>query len=134
MSAESAVAPPVIRHGAAAVGNDEAQRREVGEEVALDELHEGRRVGVDVVRAGGVKVRVATARDVDHRRHVELDHLLVDRVPVAIGERRPVPPAAAGVGVQVAADEAQFVHAALEFLDRSVEVRRRGTGGAGRRR
>ena len=105
---QPAIATPVVGHGAAAVGDDQTQRREVGEEVALDELHEGRGVGVDVVRAGGVEVGVAAARHVDHRRHVELDHLLVDRVPVAIGERRPGPHAAARIGVEVAADEAEL--------------------------
>jgi hypothetical protein len=39
-------------------------KRSVGkvlEQIALDELHEGGGVGVDVVRAGGVEVRVARA-------------------------------------------------------------------------
>jgi len=26
--------------------------------------------------------------DVDHRRHVEIDHLLVERIPPLVGERR----------------------------------------------
>ena len=92
---------------------------EVREEVALDELHERRRVGVDVVRAGGVEVRVADCRDVDHRRHVELDHLFVDRIPVAVGQRRASPAAAARIGVEVAADEAELVDASLELVRRS---------------
>ena len=78
-----------------------------------DELHERRGVGVEVVRAGGVEGRVARRADVDHRRHVELDHLLVERIPVLVGERRVVPVAAGRVGVEVAADEAELVDAAL---------------------
>ena len=56
---EAAVAPPVVGDRAAAVRDDELERREVLEEVALDELHEGGRVGVDVVGAGEVEGRVA---------------------------------------------------------------------------
>ena len=36
--------------------------------------------------------------------------------------------AAAGIGVEVAADEAELVHAALELLDRAVEAGARGLG------
>ena len=96
--------------------------REVLEEVALDELHERGGVGVDVVRAGEVEGGVAGRADVHHRRHVELDQLLVERVPPAVGERRLLPLAAGRIGVEVAADEAELVDAALELLD---AVRRR---------
>ena len=58
----------------------------------------------------------------DHRRDVELDHLLVDRIPEAVGERRVGPEAAGRVRVEVAADEAELVHAALELV---AAVRRR---------
>ena len=85
---QAAIAAPVIGHRAAAVRDDEPQRREILEQVRLDELHERRRVGVDVVRAGGVEVGVARRAHVDHRRHVELDHLLVERIPPLVGERR----------------------------------------------
>ena len=80
-------------------------------------LHEGGGVAVDVVRAGGVEVRVARGADVDHRRHVELDHLLVERIPVLVGQRRILPVAARRIGVQVAADEAELLDAALELGD-----------------
>ena len=53
----------------------------------------------------------------DHRRHVELDHLLVQRIPPPVGERRVLPVAARRIGVQVAADEAELLHAALELRD-----------------
>ncbi len=62
--------------------------------------------------------RIAAAGDVDHRRHVELDHLLVERIPPLVGERRRVEVAARRIGIEVAADEAELLHAALELLDR----------------
>ena len=60
---QPAVAAPVVRHGAAAVRDHEAQVGKSREQVALEELHERRRVGVDVVRAGGVEVRVAASAE-----------------------------------------------------------------------
>lgn len=115
---EPAIAPPVIRHRAAAVRNDEAQRWEILEQIAFDELHERRRVSVDVVRARGVEARVARRRDMNHGRHVELDHLLVKRIPVLISQRRRGPVTARRIGIQVTADEAQVCYAAFEFLHR----------------
>jgi len=112
---EPAVAAPVIRDGAAAVRDNQAQAREVREQVALDELHERRGVGVDVMRAGRVEVRVTAARDVHHRGDVELGHLLEDRVPVTVGERRAGPLASARVRVQVAADEPELEDASLKL-------------------
>ena len=53
----------------------------------------------------------------NHRGHVELDHLLVERIPPAVGERRIGPIAAGRIGVEVAADEAELVDAALELCD-----------------
>ena len=61
--------------------------------------------------------RIAAAGDVDHRRHVELDHLLVERIPPLVGQRRRVEVAARRIGIEVAADEAHL-HAALELGDR----------------
>ena len=83
---EAPVAAPVVGRGAAAVRDDEAQGREVLEQVALNELHERRGVGVDVVGAGRVEARVAARAHVDHRRDVVFDHPLVDRVPVPVGQ------------------------------------------------
>src|SRR5688572_28355727 len=53
---EAAVAPPVEGHRAAPVRDDEAQRRKILEEIGGQELHERGRVGVEVVRAGGIEV------------------------------------------------------------------------------
>ena len=105
--------------------NHETQRREIAEQIALDELHERRGVGVDVVRAGGVEVGIAGRRHVDHRRHVELDHLLVERIPVAVGERRRRPVAARRIRIQIAAHESELIHAARELIDR---MRNRNAG------
>src|SRR5256885_4940825 len=55
------------------IWNDEAQRGKIPEQIALDELHERRGVGVDVMRAGGVEIRIARGGDVDHRRDIQLD-------------------------------------------------------------
>ncbi len=96
----------MIGHRAAAVRDDEAQRREILEQVAFDQLHEGDRVRRDVERRRWRAARIAAARDVDHRRHVQLDHLLVERVPVVVGQRRRGEMPAARIGVEVAADEA----------------------------
>jgi hypothetical protein len=54
---------------------------------------------------------------VDHRGHVELAQLLVERVPVLVDQRRIGPHAAGGIGVEVDADEAELVHHALELRD-----------------
>ena len=91
---EAAVPAPVVRHCPAAVRDDEPQRRKVLEQIGGEELHERRRVGVDVVRAGRMEARVARRADVHHGRHVELDHLFVKRIPVPIGQRRSGPMAA----------------------------------------
>jgi hypothetical protein len=119
---QAAITAPVVRRRAAAVRDDELQRREVLEEVTLDQLHERRRVGVDVVRAGRVEARVAARADVDHRRDVVLGHLLVDRVPVAVGQRRLLPVAARGVGVQVDRDVAVLLDALHEFRDAGLRI------------
>ena len=112
----------MIRHGAAAVRNDEAQRREVLEQIALDQLHERGRVGVDVMRAGGVETGVAAGGDVDHGGNVVLHHLLVDRIPVAVRQRRAGPVSARRIGIEVDADEAIFLDAFFQFGDAGFRV------------
>jgi hypothetical protein len=119
---QTPVAAPVVGNGAAAMRDHQTQVSEIGEQVSLNELHERCSVRVDVVRAGGVEVGVAAAGDVHHGGHVQLDHLLEERVPVPVGERRAGPHAAARVGVEVAADEPEFQDAALQFGHRLLEV------------
>jgi hypothetical protein len=114
---EPAVSPPVIWDGPAAVRDDHAQRRKVLEQIGGEELHESRGVCVDVVSARRVEVRVARRAHVDHRRHVELDELLVKGIPAPIRERRRRPAAAGRIGIEIAADEPEFVDAAFQFGD-----------------
>jgi acyl-CoA dehydrogenase len=68
---------PVVGHRPAAVRDHEPQGREPAEQVAHQQLHEGRGVRVEVMRAERVGGRVARGGHVDHGRDVELDHLLV---------------------------------------------------------
>ena len=105
----------MVRRGAAAMGHDEAQLREIPEQIALDELHHGGGIGVDVMRARGVEAGVATGRYVDHRGNVVFDHLLVDRIPVAVGQRRRLPVSAGRIRVQIDSDEAELLDAFFEF-------------------
>ncbi len=72
-------AAPVVGHGASAVRDQETQGRKLLEQIGGQALHEGRGVGIEVVRPGGVETRVAAGRHMDHGRNVVLDHLLVDR-------------------------------------------------------
>src|ERR1017187_3236891 len=106
---------PVERHRAAAVRNDEAQRRELLEQIGSQELHERGGVGVQIVRPSSVEIRIAGSADVHHGGHIEFHHLLVQRIPMPVGQRRGVPMTSGRVGIEVAADEAQLAHAALEL-------------------
>ena len=117
---KTAIAPPMEWRRAAAVGNDQLQGREILEQVAHDQLHERRGIGVDVVRAGAMKGGIARRAHMDHRRDVKLDHLLIEFVPPAVGKRRRRPVAAGRIGIEIASDEAELVDTALELLDAAV--------------
>ena len=119
---QAAKTTPVIRHGTAAVRDQEAQRREVLEQIAGQALHEGRGVGVQIVRARGVKAGVATGADMDHGRDVVLHHLLVDRVPVAVAQGRRGPVPARRIGVEVDADVAELRDAFLQLRNAGARV------------
>ena len=114
---QAAETAPVVGRRAAAVRNQELERGEILEQVAFQQLHEGGGVGVEVMRPGGVKGRIATGADVDHGRNVVFHHLLVDGVPEFVGQRRRCPVAAARVRVQVDADVAVLLHAFHQFGD-----------------
>ena len=118
---QPAIAPPVERHGAAAMRDDEAQLGEARKQIAFHQLHEGHRIGRKVEPSGGVHRGVATARDVNHRGHVQLAHRFVDREPVFVRQRRMLEMPAARIGVQVAADHAEFLDTAPQFPDARLE-------------
>ena len=108
---------PVIGHGAAAMRDDEFDLRKIGEHVRHHEMHESGGVRPEIVGTRRVHRRMTGAADMDHRRHVELAHRLVERIPVAVAKRPVLPVAARRVRVQVAADEAHLFDAAPKFGD-----------------
>jgi hypothetical protein len=108
------------------VRNDELQLRESLENVRREALHEGGRVAVQIVRAGGMESRVAGVTDVDHRGNVEFDQLFVNRIPIGIGKRRIGPISARRVRIQIASNKTVFAYAALELSKRIL----RGYAGA----
>src|SRR3954468_20274952 len=69
------------------------------------------------MRAGAVKIRIDRGADMHHRRHVELDQLLENRIPPGIGQRRFAAIAAGGVGIAIEADESVRLNAALHLVD-----------------
>ena len=114
-------AAPVVRHSTTAMRDQELQGGEVLEQVAGQALHEGRGVGVQVVRASGVKAAVAAGRHVNHGGDVVLDHLFINGVPGLVAQRRRCPVAARWIGVQVDADVAVL----LDTLDQLGDAGRR---------
>ena len=65
--------------------------------------------------AGGVESGIAAGRDMHHRRNVPLDHLFIDRIPPAVGQRRARPVAPGRIGVEIDGDEAIVPDASLEL-------------------
>ena len=110
--------PQWYGHGTPAVGDDKTQRGEILEQVRSQELHERRGVGVNIMRAGGVEIRIAGGTDVHHRGNIQLDHLFVNRIPIAVRQRGSRSMASRGIGIQIAANETELVHAAFQFPDR----------------
>ena len=49
----------------------------------------------------------------NHGRHIQFEHLFVQRIPEAIGQGRIAPMATRGIGIQVATNEAEFFDATL---------------------
>ena len=90
----------------------------IDQPVYLECGNEGRRVGAEVVRAGGEEVVVTAGRDVDHRRHVELLHRLPQRPPIVVEQWRTIPVTATRIGVHVAADEVHLLDAAAQLTHR----------------
>ena len=112
---QTAITAPVIGHRATAVGDNKTQLGKVREQIGLDKLHKRGGVGVDVMRAGGMKIRIAGSGDVNHRRHIQLDHLFEEGIPGAVGQRRRVPVSPRGIGIEITADKTVLDDAALQF-------------------
>src|ERR1051326_2761544 len=69
------------------------------------------------MRTGTVEIRITRHAHVNHRWHFELDHLLVQRIPAPVGQRRTSPIAVRRIWIQVAADETVLFNAALQLGD-----------------
>src|SRR4030095_5833 len=83
---------------------------------------------VDEVQRVGQTFRAAPCR-MDVPGDVEFDHLLVERIPEAVAERRRLDAAALPrIRIQQTADEALFLHALLEIRDDRLraDARRQG--------
>src|SRR5215469_1180280 len=110
------VAPPMIGHSAATMRDDEFQGRKITKQFRCKKLHKCTGIGIDIVGSGGVKARIARRADVYHRRYIEVDYLLIERVPPAIGQRGISPIAPRWIRIEIAANESKLGHATLEFL------------------
>src|SRR5580704_11043998 len=58
----------------------------------------------------------------NHGRDVELDQLLVERIPQAIGEWQPIPITPGRIGIEVAADETELLDAARQLADAALRI------------
>src|ERR1700757_1551555 len=107
---------PVIGDGAAPVRYDEFQGRKITKQVRRKKLHKRGGIAVDIVGSSGVEARIARRTDMNHRRHIKVDHLLIERIPPAIGQRRISPIAPRWIWIEIAANESELGHTTLEFL------------------
>ena len=115
---KTSIAPPVIRNGTAAMRDDEPERWEIFEEIGCDELHERRRIRVDVIGAGCMETGIACGADMNHRRHIEIDHFFVERIPIFVGQRRRVETATRWIRIQIAPNEPQLPNTSFKFGNR----------------
>ena len=81
-------ATDLVGHGAAGVGDDQLELGKVVADVGGEQARDGDRLLEDEVQAVALARGRLAAGGVDQRRHVELAERLVDRIPVAIAERR----------------------------------------------
>ena len=103
---------------AAAVADNNFQLGESFEDLAVRiELHGDKLFEVIVhliVGRDDFQTFVVADRRVNHQGHVQLDRLLVKRIPVLFVYARRLL-VASGIGIQICPDEAQFFDAALEL-------------------
>ncbi len=122
----------LIRHGAAAVRDEDLQAGKVNEHGRIDETVDGDRLLVDEVQRVRLAFRVARAGRMDMTDDVELAQLLVQRIPVAVAERRSL---RCAVLVRIRIDqttlESELADAALELGERLFDRRAGGLGQAG---
>src|SRR6185503_3182715 len=105
----------LIRDRTAAVRHEDLQRREILEHVRRQQGYDGDALFVDEVQRIRQALRPAPGR-VDVAGDVELDHLLVERIPETVAEGRRLDAAAfTRVGVQQAANEPLLLDALLEI-------------------
>src|SRR6266542_4352500 len=111
-----APAPDLIRHRAAAMGNDQFQFGKVFEDVGIDQRQDRDALLGDEVAAKRL-ARIFATRPVNQTGNIHFHHLLVKRIPVfrAHGWRLPV--AFARIRIDHDADEAQVVDAAIDLVE-----------------
>src|SRR6516165_6645509 len=101
------VAPPMIGHSTTTMRDDEFQGRKITKQVRRKKLHKCTGIGIDIVGSGGMKERIARGADVNHRRNVKVDHLLIEGIPPAIGQRRIAPITTRCIWIEIAANESE---------------------------
>ena len=102
-------ARPVQGNGAAAMRQQNLQRGEILEHIRIQQRHHGDAFLIDEMQRIRQAVGAA-AGGVDMARNVELDQFFVERIPVAIAQRRGLDAAGlTGIGIDQAADEAELL-------------------------
>src|ERR1039457_4227544 len=97
--------------------NQDFQRGEILEHVRVQQRHHGDAFFVDEMKRIRKAVGTATG-GVDVAWNIQLDQLFVERIPVALAERRSLNAAGlAGIGIDQASHEPEFLDASLELLD-----------------
>ena len=78
-------------------------------------MHKGCRIRAKIERACRMHRRMTGTADMDHCRHIQLAHHLIERIPVTIAKGFVLPIAARRVGVQIAANELHFTDTAPQL-------------------
>src|SRR5690606_27641816 len=106
----------LVRDRAAAVRDQDLEVGKVVEHGRVDEPVRGRRLLVDEVERIGLALGLSGPARMNVRDDVELAELLVERIPIAVAERRGLHAAVlVRIGIENAALEAELLHAALEL-------------------
>lgn len=109
------------RNRAPSVGDHQLERRKIFQDSRpVDGNYRKRFLGRKMLVIDLAPV-VATG-GMDVRRNVHLHQLVPQRIPVLTSEVRRLAIAFAGIGIQQYTNEAQFVDAAIDFLETSVDT------------